>query len=169
MKLFTETNSNTATQHIFKQLISLLTQSLGSGIFLCSYLMAHVYHIHSAHIHGLRQWIQHCTEAFPNDLLQRVMSSARSNARMQPRQWQWSQENTSFLNAIEWWLYLYISQQISSFLSLVTSLQKPSGISASCVLLVLNFHILLSDSWLPSSLLYVLCYAHWTLWSGYPS
>jgi len=65
--------------------------------------------------------------------------------------------------------YLHISQQISSFISLVTSLHKPTGISTSCVLVVLNFQILLSDSWLPSSLLYVLCYAHWTLWLGYPS
>jgi len=54
MKLFTETNSNTAAQHIFK-LTSLFTQSLGSAIFLCSYLRAHMYNIHSAHIHGLRQ------------------------------------------------------------------------------------------------------------------
>ena len=56
---------------------------------------------------------------------------------------------------------------IFSFISYFTS----EIIRYFCIMctMVLNYQILLSDSWLPSPLLYVLRYAHWTLWLGYPS
>jgi hypothetical protein len=54
MKLFIKTNSHTAIQHVFQQLTSSLAQSLGSGIFLCIYLMAKVYDTRSARIIDLK-------------------------------------------------------------------------------------------------------------------